>query len=146
MRIKTPNLHGLFWTLTIAALFAACQVSAEPTTPTADDHEISWLFVVSATGGSFDGKTLTLHDVPPVLIFSDQPHRVWGHMTVSELLPKVHEGVDSFTDNPPNCVLSTFREGELPTEATVVMHQPTLDGANLSFPIDVMEGYIPTTF
>ena len=86
MRIKTPNLHGLLWTLTIAALFAACQVSAEQATPAVDDKEINWLFVVSATGGSFDGKTLTLRDVPPVLIFSDRPDRVWGHMTVSELL------------------------------------------------------------
>ena len=90
------------------------------------DGEINWLFVVSATSGSFDGKTLTLSDVPPVLIFSDRPDRVWGHMTVSELLPKVEEGPDSFTVNPPNFVLSTFRDGELPTEATVVMHTSTM--------------------
>jgi hypothetical protein len=146
MRIKTPNLHGLIWTLTIAALFAACQVSAEQTTPAVDDSEINWLFVVSATSGSFDGKTITLRDVPPVLIFSDRPDRVWGHMTVSELLPKVEGGADSFTENPPNSVLSTFRDGELPTEATVVMHRPTLDGANLSFEVDVLGGHIPATF
>ena len=146
MRLKTSIQQVLFYTLAITALFVAGQASAEQTTPAPGDVEINWLFVVNATGGSFDGKTLTLHDVPPVLIFSDRPHRVWGHMTVSELLPKVEEGPDSFIVNPPNCVLSTFREGELPTEATVIMHKPTLDGANLSFPVDVLEGYIPATF
>jgi hypothetical protein len=146
MWLKTSFQQVLFRTLAITALLVACQASAEQTAPAPDDGGINWLFVVNATGGSFDGKRLTLHDVPPVLIFSDRPHRVWGHMTVSELLPKVEEGPDSFIVNPPNCVLSTFREGELPTEATIVMHQPTLDGANLSFPIDVLEGYIPATF
>ena len=146
MRIKTSNQHGLIWTLAIAALFATCQASAEQTTPAADAAEINWLFVVSATSGAFDGKTLTLRDVPPVLIFSDRPDRVWGHMTVSELLPKVEGGADSFTVNPPNSVLSTFRDGELPTEATVVMHTPTIDGADLSFEVDVLGGHIPATF
>ncbi len=146
MLLKASTLHGLIWTLAIAALLAACQAPPEQTTLASDDSEINWLFVVSATGGSFDGKTITLRDVPPVLIFSDRPDRVWGHMTVSELLPKVHEGPDSFIENPPNSVLSTFREGELPTEATVVMHGATVDGANLSFSVDVLEGYIPATF
>jgi len=146
MRSKTSTLHGAIWALAIAALFAASQALPEETTPAPDGKEYNWLFVVSATGGSFDGKTITLHDVPPVLIFSDRPDRVFGHMTVSELLPKVHEGPDSFIENPPNSVLSTFREGELPTEATVVMHGATVDGANLSFSVDVLGGHIPETF
>ena len=146
MWLRTSTQQVLFCTLAITALFVACPASAEQTAPAPGDVEINWLFVVNATGGSFDGKTLTLHDVPPVLIFSDRPHRVWGHMTVSELLPKVEEGPDSFIVNPPNCVLSTFREGELPTEATVVMHGATVDGANLSFSVDVLGGHIPETF
>jgi len=60
--------------------------------------------------------------------------------------PKVEEGPDSFTENPPNSVLSTFRDGELPTEATVVMHRPTIDGTDLSFEVDVLGGHIPATF
>jgi hypothetical protein len=146
MWLKNSTQQVLFCTLAMTALFVACPASAEQTTPAASDGEINWLFVVSATGGSFDGKTLTLRDVPPVLIFSDRPDRVWGHMTVSELLPKVEEGPDSFTENPPNSVLSTFRDGELPTEATVVMHRPTIDGTDLSFEVDVLGGHIPATF
>lgn len=146
MWLKNSTQQFLFYTLAMTALFVACPVSAEQTTPAEEGAEINWLFVVSATSGAFDGKTLTLRDVPPVLIFSDRPDRVWGHMTVSELLPKVEEGPDSFTVNPPNSVLSTFRDGELPTEATVVMHTPTIDGADLSFEVDVLGGHIPATF
>jgi hypothetical protein len=143
---RTLNLAGAVWTLAIVALFSAYPVAAVETAAAEEDSEISWLFVANATGGTFDGKTLTLHNVPPPLMFSDRPHRVWGHMALSELLPMVEEGENSFIVNLPNAVLSTFREGELPTEATVVMHQPTLDGANLSFPVDVLDGSIPATF
>ena len=146
MWLKKSIQQALFCTLAMTAFFVAWPASAEQTTPAASDGEINWLFVVSATSGAFDGKTLTLRDVPPVLIFSDRPDRVWGHMTVSELLPKVEGGPDSFTENPPNSVLSTFRDGELPTEATVVMHRPTIDGADLSFEVDVLGGHIPATF
>ncbi len=146
MQSKSSTLHGLIWTFAIAALFAASQAQPEQTTPVSDETDVSWLYVVNATGGSFDGKTITMYDVPPALMFSDRPNRIWGHMTLSELLPLVKEGPDSFVVNPPNAVLSTFREGELPTEATVVMHRPTLDGANLSFEVDVLGGHIPATF
>ena len=146
MWLKNSTQQALLCTLAITALFVTCQASAEQTAPATGDAEINWLFVVSATSGAFDGKTLTLRDVPPVLIFSDRPDRVWGHMTVSELLPKVEEGPDSFTVNPPNSVLSTFRDGELPTEATVVMHTPTIDGADLSFEGVVTRPPSPATF
>ncbi len=146
MPLKHSTLHGLIWTLAIATLFAASQAQSEQTTPVADETDVSWLYVVNTTGGSFDGTTITLRGVPPVLMFSDRPNRIWGHMTLSELLPMVKEGEDNFIVNPPNAVLSTFRDGDLPTEATVVMHDARIDGANLLFSVDVMEGSIPATF
>jgi hypothetical protein len=146
MPLKYSTLHGLIWTLAIATLLAASQALSQQTTPVSDEIDVSWLYVVNATGGSFDGKTITLYDVPPALMFSDRPNRIWGHMTLSELLPLVKEGPDNFIINPPNAVLSTFREGDLPTEATVVMHDATIDGANLLFSVDVMDGSIPATF
>jgi hypothetical protein len=87
-----------------------------------------------------------MRDVPPALMFSDRPNRVYGHMTLSELLPLVKEGPDNFIINPPNAVLSTFRDGELPTEATVVMRDAVVDGANLLFKVIVLDGSIPATF
>jgi hypothetical protein len=147
MTAKTSNPHRLTWVLAIPLLFAGFQAQSEQTTPASDSSEdVSWLYVVNATGGSFDGKTITLRDVPPALMFSDRPNRIYGHMTLSELLPMVKEGPDSFVVNPPNAVLSTFREGELPTEATVTMFDAGIDGGNLTFTVNVLDGSIPATF
>jgi hypothetical protein len=146
MRFKHSTPLSLIWTIAIVTLFAASQTYPEQTTPVPDETDVSWLYVVNATGGSFDGKTITLHDVPPTLMFSDRPHRIYGHMTLSELLPMVKEGPDSFVENPPNAVLSTFREGELPTEATVTMFDAGIDGENLTFTVNVLDGSIPATF
>jgi hypothetical protein len=109
------------------------------------DQEVNWLFVMTATSGSFDGKTITLHNVPPTLIFSDRPYRIFGHMDTAKLIKEVSTGPDSFAEDPPNAVLSTFG-GELPTTATVVLYKPTLMGNTLSFPVKVSEGNIPNKF
>jgi hypothetical protein len=138
-------LNGLIWALAVATLFTATASQAQ-SEPVANEAEVSWLYVVNTTGGSFDGKTITLHDVPPVLMFSDRPNRIYGHMALSELLPMVKEGPDSFVVNPPNAVLSTFREGDLPTEATVTMFDAGIDGGNLTFIVNVLDGSIPATF
>ena len=110
-----------------------------------EDQKIHWLFVVTSTSGSFDGKTLTLHNVPPTLMFSDRPHRYFGHMDTAKLIKEVNTGPDNFKENPPNAVLSTFG-GELPTTGTVVLHGATLIGKTLSFHVKVLEGDIPDKF
>ena len=109
------------------------------------DPQVNWLFVMTGTSGSFDGKTITLHNVPPTLMFSDRPYRIFGHMDTAKLIKEVSTGPDNFTENPPNAVLSTFG-GELPTTGTVVLYKPTLTGKTLSFPVKVLEGNIPNTF
>ena len=108
-------------------------------------QEVNWLFVMTATSGSFDGKTLTLHNVPPTLMFSDRPYRIFGHMDTSKLIKEVSIGPDSFAKDPPNAVLSTFG-GKLPTSAVVVLYKPILKGNSLSFPVKVSEGNIPEKF
>ena len=100
---------------------------------------------MNARSGSFDGKILTLHDVPPTLMFSDRPFRIWGHMSTPELIDAVSKGPNSFAEDPPNAVLSTLG-GDVPLSATVVLHKPTVKGDSLSFPVDVLEGKIPKAF
>jgi len=146
MRFVTSPHRGLLSMLATVALLAGCQSQPKQTSPPPQSEDINWLFVMSATSGSFDGKTITLRDVPPALMFSDRPYRIWGHMQTAELLRTGEEGSDSFAEDPPNAVLSTFRTGEEPTEATVVLHRPSLAGTDLSFPVDVLEGDIPATF
>jgi hypothetical protein len=110
-----------------------------------DDQKIDWLFVQTATAGSFDGKSVTLHNVPPTLFFSDRPYRIHGHMDTSALIDAVSKGPDSFAHDPPNAILSTFA-GSRPTVATVTLFAPTIDGNSITYPIKVLQGDIPASF
>lgn len=112
----------------------------------AEGSNVNWLFVMTATSGSFSEGSLTLHGVPPTLLFSDRPDRVWGHMDTAALVEAVAEGPDSFTDNPPNAVLSTFGGDHLPTTATVVLKKPVVHESSVVFPVEVLGGDIPAEF
>jgi hypothetical protein len=146
------NLRFRFWVL-LAALLALSfynthAAKAEEMKAAGGEQKAqkaNWLFVMTATSGSFDGKTITLHNVPPTLMFSDRPYRIFGHMDTAKLIKEVSTGPNSFAEDPPNAVLSTFGGG-LPTTATVVLYKPTLTGKTLSFPVKVSEGNIPRTF
>jgi hypothetical protein len=144
------RFHYLVLFVTLLLLFgfnthAAKAAEAETTGGKQGDPQVNWLFVMTGTSGSFDGKTITLHNVPPTLMFSDRPYRIFGHMDTAKLIKEVSTGPNSFAEDPPNAVLSTFG-GELPTTATVVLYKPTLTGKTLSFPVKVSEGNIPRTF
>ena len=142
------HLWVLFATLVVFAAYSTNAAKAAETVATGTqqvDQDVNWLFVMTATSGSFDGKTLTLHNVPPTLMFSDRPYRLFGHMDTPKLIKEVSTGPDSFAKDPPNAVLSTFG-GKLPTSATVVLYKPTLKGNTLSFPVKVSEGNIPEKF
>jgi hypothetical protein len=108
-------------------------------------QKVPWLFVMTATSGSFDGKTIILHNVPPTLMFSDRPYRLWGHIDTPSLIKVGSEGPDNFAEDPPNAVLSTFT-GEKPTTAVVILYRPSIDGNTISFPVKVEEGEIPDKF
>ena len=74
-----------------------------------DDSEVpQFLFVVSATAGSYDGETLTLTGVPSVIYFSDRPYRIAGHVSLEEFVELWREGVDDFAVEPPNATLSIY--------------------------------------
>ena len=60
--------------LALLLLLPACQTNGETKTEASSagadaDQKIKWLFVMTARAGSFDGKNLILHDVPPTLMF-----------------------------------------------------------------------------
>ena len=141
-RIRFLLTLGALWLLAIYSIDYAHAAEAKSQK---NDQNVNWLFVMNARSGSFDGKILTLHDVPPTLMFSDRPFRIWGHMSTPELIDAVSKGPNSFAKDPPNAVLSTLG-GDVPMSATVVLHKPTVKGDSLSFPVEVLEGDIPKQF
>jgi len=139
-------------TIQLASLVLLVAASCKTTDTSAQDQsssdeDVRWLFVQTATSGSFDGTSLTLDQVPPALMFSDRPNRVTGHMTTSLLLDAWTEGDNSFAVDPPNAVLSIFGTSNEPTLATIELaSKPTMDGDRITYSIRVLEGSIPDTF
>ena len=104
------------------------------------------MFVQTARGITSDGATLTLRDITPsTLFFSDRPQRVVGHMTTAEFVELWGEGDNSFEADPPNAVLSFLEPGDdAPTDAVIVIKNPTLSDGQLSYSVDLLEGTVPS--
>lgn len=108
-------------------------------------HErIDALFVQSATGFTSEGATITLHGLAESTVyFADRPRREVGHMRSSRFIELWDFGVYSFAIDPPNAVLSFLDDGNAPDDVVVVLHDPQLDGENLTYRVDVLEGAPP---
>ena len=107
--------------------------------------EIEALFVQSATGMAYEKGRLTLTGVSPTtLMFSDRPQRVTGHVPSEEFLDSWGDGDDSFADDPPNAVLSTFHEEEV-NDVVVVLQDPALDGDRFSYQVEILDGEMPSS-
>ena len=102
--------------------------------------EIEALYVQSAHGMSYQDGRLTLDGIAPTtILFSD---RITGHIPSEEFLDSWGEGDNSFADDPPNAVLSTFTEDEI-NDVVVVLSEPALHGDQMSYNVDILDGEMP---
>lgn len=107
--------------------------------------EIEALFVQSARDMTYGGDVLTMRGVAPTtLVFSDRPYRMTGHLPSEEFLDSWGEGDNSFAKVPPNAVLSIFSEDEV-HDVVVVLSDPTLDGDQWSYNVDILDGEMPAS-
>ena len=92
-----------------------------------------------------EAGVLTLHDVSPsTLFFSDRPKRVVGHVTSAMFVDMWDEGQNSFATDPPNAVLAFLEAGDdVPEDVVTVIRNPRMNGADLSYDLDVLEGAMP---
>lgn len=134
-------------TLLLVFIGVAC-LQAEPmqtTTPKIDPTQAELLFVQSAHGARIDGSTLTLTRVSPgVVFFSDRPQRFAGHVRLAGFMQAWGEAGDSFANDPPNANLSVLGKGEV-TNTQVVLRNPTLNGSDLTYEIEILGGDKPGT-
>lgn len=125
-----------------AALAAAGAVSAE--TPAG---EPDFLFVQTAKGMTYDAaaKRLTLTGVSPVtLFFSDRPERIAGNMRTAHFEDFWKGGKDSFLQDPPNADLSILEDGKL-RQTVVVLRDPKLEGEDLHYTVEIVDGDMPAS-
>jgi len=105
--------------------------------------EIEALYVQSAQGIAYQDGVLTLEGIAPTTImFSDRPERITGHVPSEEFLDSWGEGDNSFADDPPNAVLSTYTEDEI-NDVVVVLSGPALHGDQMSYSVDILDGEMP---
>jgi hypothetical protein len=111
----------------------------------AGTKEIEALYVQSARGMAYGEGVLTLQGIAPTtILFSDRPDRVTGHIPSEEFFDSWGEGDDSFADDPPNAVLSIFTEDEI-NDVVVVLSDPALDGDQMSYSVDILDGEMPAS-
>jgi len=137
-----------------AALGAAGQALAQTSPPShvplqktigaAKPEVVPSLFVLNARGATLQGGKLVLSGVSPnAIVFADRPVRSAGHDLTSRIVEDWASGSDNFAKDPPNATVSVFqKDGSGVRDAVVVLKSPKLDGENLAFDVDVLEGDI----
>ncbi len=109
------------------------------------DDKPQFLFVQSSAGMRYADGVLILSNVSPItILFSDRPERLAGHMATSDFVPFWSEGDDSFESNPPNADLALLEEGQV-ENVVVTLHEPRLEGHDLSYKVKLLEGQPPAS-
>lgn len=100
------------------------------------------LIVMNSDGATLEGNTLTLTGISSnSIVFADRPVRAAGHAPTAVLISEWDTGTDSFGDDPPNATVSVFGETtDQVYDAVVTLKSPRMDGNNLVFDVDVLEG------
>jgi hypothetical protein len=101
------------------------------------------LIVMNSSGVTLADNKLTLTGVAPnAIIFADRPTRAAGHALTVHLLEEWGSATDaSFAKDPPNATVSAFsKDGSVTKDAVVVLKSPSLQGDQLTFEVQVLEG------
>lgn len=101
------------------------------------------LIVMNAGGATLDGGTLTLKGIAGnAIVFADRPVRAAGHALTSTLLDEWNPGYpDGFHADPPNATVSVFGDDDKTIlDAVVTLKNPKMEGADLVFDVDLLEG------
>jgi hypothetical protein len=131
--------------LLAASATAVAAVAAKPGASHAAEDMADFLFVQTADGMTFDKATnkLTLNGVAgTTLFFTDRPERIAGNMKTAAFVPFWSTGKDSFLSDPPNADLSIIEGKEL-RQVVAVLKDPQLDGDNLSYTVQIIDGEMP---
>jgi hypothetical protein len=115
--------------------------------PAAHPDEFEALYVQSAQEVKGQNGGFTLQGLAPsTLMFSDRPERIVGHLTTAQFVEGWGHGENSFQEDPPNAVLSFLEEGdEVPEDVVVTITNPRLEGQELTYDADVLEGILPAS-
>lgn len=100
------------------------------------------LIVLNSKGASMkDGKLVLTGISNNSIMFADRPVRAAGHVLTAHLLKEWGTGKDSFAADPPNATVSVLsKDGSDVVDAVVTLTAPKMEGDDLSFDVEVLEG------
>jgi hypothetical protein len=102
------------------------------------------LIVFNSKGATLQSGKLVLTGIAPnSIVFADRPVRSAGHELTSRIVEDWGSGSDNFAKDPPNATISVFqKDGSGVRDAVIVLKSPKIEGENLAFDVDVLEGDI----
>lgn len=107
---------------------------------TDESKVVDYLFVQSAHRADLANGVLKLSGVSPsTVVFSDRPERFAGHIPTDVFNANWSTGKTSFQSDPPNATLS-IADPSVPDEIVVVLKNPRLEGEDLTYDVEVLEG------
>ena len=99
------------------------------------------LIVLNSRAATLDGGKLALVGVSPnSIVFADRPVRAAGHVLTANLLEEWDHADGTFAMDPPNATISVLNKDGSVRDAVIVMKAPKLEGDQLTFDVDVLEG------
>ena len=143
-KIKMPQyLKGIALVILVGAI-AGCSTKNDSNTTsdaaTTADSGVEFLLVQNADGVTLSDGLLRLKGIAATtLYFSDRPDRIVGRVTTQEYVDHWAVGDNNFSSDPPNAVLSIL-SGSEPQNVVVVLTQPRLEGDDLLYNVEVLNG------
>lgn len=134
---------ALGWPVLGTAQQAPAHVPLQKTIGQARPEVVPSLIVMNSAGARLDGSVLTLSGIAGnSIVFADRPVRAAGHAPTAVLLDEWNPSYpDSFAADPPNATVSVFGATEKDVfDAVVTLKNPRMQGADLLFDVDVLEG------
>ncbi|HET9069413.1 MAG TPA: hypothetical protein VFN28_12270 [Amaricoccus sp.] len=132
--------------LALSAAAAGAQPAPGPQLKTigqAKPEMVPSLIVMNAGGAVLADTTLTLTQVATdAIVFADRPVRAAGHALTGTLLDEWNPSYpDGFAADPPNATVSVLGEDDKTIrDAVVVLKSPRMQGADLVFEVEVLDG------
>jgi hypothetical protein len=135
--LKNTSSLILFIVLTLSIL--SCDKKHEQTKEE-KSHDVEFLIVQNADSVILNQGQLKLKNIATTtLYFSDRPDRIVGRIATQKYVEHWSVGDNNFKSDPPNAVISVLRGGEA-EDITVILTQPSLEGADLVYNVEVLDG------
>ena len=115
----------------------------------AEESKPMLMFVQIAEDLKVDAAEQSLRLVkvsPQTLYFADRPERIAGHIQMDDYLKEwtSKAGPDNFANDPPNATLSVYEPGQPNnTLAVVEISEPKVEGSDLVYKYEVIDGKMP---